>query len=270
MHRPDTDTAIASGPTVASRATVLGGNAVRVTAERLNSLLHQAAANLFGCSLVQVLRDGERFIGPQEEPASFEDVVDHARQMGLILSAHGRWDAPAIHWSLESGTGKPYFAYHYGAQVAEVAVDTGTGKVDVTGIWASHNTGTVIFPQGILGQLYGGITQGLGYALMERVDFDQGYMQATNFDEYLIPTALDVPEIVGHFVEKPFSAGPFGAKNIGEPAMVPTAPAILNAIFHATGRRIADLPANLERVLLGHDLRQQGSDRACKLGLKAG
>lgn len=270
MHRPDTDTAIASGPTVASRATVLGGNAVRVTAERLNSLLHQAAADLFGCSLVQVLRDGERFIGPQEEPASFEDVVNHARKMGLILSAHGRWDAPKIHWSEKEGTGKPYFAYHYGAQVAEVVVDTGTGKVDVVGIWAAHNTGTVIFPQGILGQLYGGITQGLGYALMERVDFDQGYIQATNFDEYLIPTALDVPEIVGHFVQKPFSTGPFGAKNIGEPAMVPTAPAILNAIAHATGRRIADLPANLERVLLGHDLRQKGSDRACKLGLQVG
>ena len=270
MHRPDTDTAIASGPTVASRATVLGGNAVRVTAERLNSLLHQAAADLFGCSLVQVMRDGELFIGPQEEPASFEDVVVHARKAGLILSAHGRWDAPKIHWSLEEGTGKPYFAYHYGAQVAEVVVDTGTGKVNVAGIWAAHNTGTVIFPQGILGQLYGGITQGLGYALMERVDFDQGYIQATNFDEYLIPTAVDVPEIVGHFVQKPFSAGPFGAKNIGEPAMVPTAPAILNAVSHATGRRVTDLPANLERVLLGHDLRQKGSDRACKLGLKAG
>ena len=268
MHRPDTDTAIASGPTVASRATVMGGNAVRITAERLNSLLHHAAANLFGCSLVQVLRDGERFIGPQEEPVSFEDVVNHAREMGLTLSAHGRWDAPSIHWSMEDGTGKPYFAYHYGAQVAEVLVDMGTGKVDVTNIWASHNTGTVIFPQGMLGQIYGGITQGLGYALMERVDFDQGYMQATNFDEYLIPTAVDVPEIEGYCVEKYFKPGPFGAKNIAEPAMVPTAPAIVNAIFHATGRRIHDLPANLERVLIGHDLRQKGSDRACKLGLK--
>lgn len=268
MHRPDTDTAIASGPTVASRATVLGGNAVRMTAERLNSLLHQVAADLFACDLAQVLRDGEFFIGPQEEPVRFEDVVDHARRMGLILSAHARWDAPRIHWSFEDGTGKPYFAYHYGAQVAEVVVDTGTGKVDVTNIWAAHNTGTVIFPEGMVGQLHGGITQGLGYALMERVDFDQGYMQATNFDEYLIPTALDVPEIEGHFVQKPFSAGPFGAKNIGEPGMVPTAPAILNAICHATGRRVADLPANLERVLLGHDLRQKGSARACKLGLK--
>jgi CO/xanthine dehydrogenase Mo-binding subunit len=146
-------------------------------------------------------------------------------------------------------------------------VDTGTGKVEVTGVWAVHNTGKVIFPQGALGQLYGGITQGLGYALMERVDFDNGYIQATNYDEYLIPTAMDVPEIVGAFVEKPFAHGPFGAKNLGEPGMVPAAPATLNAIFHATGRRIRNLPANLERVLLGHDLRKEGSDRACKLGL---
>ena len=81
---------------------------------------------------------------------------------------------------------------------------------------------------------------------------------------------MDVPDIVGRFVEKPFVDGPFGAKNIGEPGMVPAAPAILNAIFHATGRRIRHLPANLERVLLGHDLRPEGSSRACKLGLSVG
>jgi CO/xanthine dehydrogenase Mo-binding subunit len=270
MPRPDTESAIDSGPTVASRATVLGGNATRITAMRLDSLLIRAAADLFSCQDAQVMRHGEQYIGPTEEPASFEQVVDHAHKMGLTLATRGRWNVPEIHWSFEQGQGKPYFAYHFGAQVAEVRVDTGTGKVEVTGIWAAHNTGKVIFPQGASGQLYGGITQGLGYALMERVDFDNGYMQATNFDEYLIPTAMDVPDIVGSFVEKPFAHGPFGAKNLGEPGMVPTAPAILNAIFHATGRRIRHLPANLERVLLGHDLRKQGSDRACKLGLGAG
>ena len=268
MLRPDTDTALDSGPTVASRATVLGGNATHVTAMRLDSLLMRAAADLFGCQDAQVMRHDERYIGPNEEPASFEQVVDHARQMGLTLSTHGRWNMPEIQWSFEQGQGKPYFAYHFGAQVAEVLVDTGTGKVEVTGIWAAHNTGKIIFPQGALGQLYGGITQGLGYALMERVDFDNGYIQATNFDEYLIPTAMDTPEIVGAFVEKPFAHGPFGAKNLGEPSMVPAAPAILNAIFHATGRRIRNLPANLEKVLLGHDLLKEGSDRACKLGLR--
>jgi len=267
MPRPDTDLSLDSGPTVASRATVLGGNATQVTAERLAGLLNQAAADLLGCPTAAVLRHGEFYIGPAEEPATFEQVVDHARKLGLTLSSRGRWNSPDNHWSLEKGQGKPYFAYHYGAQVAEVSVDTGTGKVEVTGIWAAHNTGTIIFPQGAYGQLYGGITQGLGYALMERVDYDNGYIQATNFDEYLIPTALDVPEIVGAFVEKPFAAGPYGAKNLGEPGMVPAAPAILNAIFNACGQRVRNLPANLERVLLGKDLRKEGSSTACKLGL---
>ena len=268
MLRPDTATGRDSGPTVASRATVLGGNATRVTAMRMDTLLLTAAADLFGCQITNVLRDGENYVGPNEEPAGFEEVVAHARQMGLVLSTEGRWNAPENHWSFESGSGKPYFAYHFGAQVAEVQVDTGTGKVEVTGLWAAHNTGTVIFPQGALGQLYGGITQGLGYALMERVDFDQGFIQTTNFDEYLIPTALDVPDITGTFVEKPFTDGPFGAKNIAEPGLVPAAPAIINAIYHATGRRIKNLPANLERVLIGKDLRKEGSNIACKLGLR--
>jgi CO/xanthine dehydrogenase Mo-binding subunit len=267
MLRPDTDTSVESGPTVASRATVMGGNATRIAAIRLDNLLTLSAADLFGCKEIEVTRHAEFYIGPNEEPATFEQIVDHAHQMGMALSAHGRFESPENHWSFDTGQGKPYFAYHFGAQVAEVLVDTGTGKVEVTGFWAAHNTGTIIFPLGALGQLYGGITQGLGYALMERVDYDAGYMQATNFDEYLIPTAMDVPDITASFVEKPFSQGPFGAKNIGEPGMVPTAPAILNAIFHATGKRINDLPANLERVLIGKDLRKEGSSTACKLGL---
>jgi CO/xanthine dehydrogenase Mo-binding subunit len=269
MLRPDTNTAIDSGPTVASRSTVLGGNAVRMAAMKMDGILAEAAADLLGCQLTEVVRHGEYYICPSEESATFEQVVDHGREMGLTLSVQGRWEAPENNWSFEKGQGKPYFAYHFGAQVAEVWVDTGTGKVEVVGYWAAHNTGTVIFPQGALGQLYGGITQGLGYALMERVDYDKGYIQETNFDEYLIPTSMDVPEIISAFVEKPFAPGPFGAKNIGEPAMIPAAPAILNAIYHATGRRIYNLPAGLEQVLLGHDLNRQGSNLACKLGLRS-
>ncbi|MCE1253764.1 MAG: xanthine dehydrogenase family protein molybdopterin-binding subunit [Anaerolineae bacterium] len=270
MPLPDTDISIESGPTVASRSTILGGNAVRVCARRLDGLLVYAAADLFGCQPNAVQRHGENYIGPNEEPAGFETVVEHARRLGLSLSASGRWEAPENHWSFETGQGSPYFAYHFGAQVAQVLVDSGTGKVSVEKIWAAHNTGTIIFPQGALGQLYGGITQGLGYALLERVDYDNGFIQATNFDEYLIPTALDVPDIQGAFIEKPYESGPFGAKNLGEPGMIPTTPAILNAIYHATGRRIRHLPANLERVLLGHDLRKEGSNMACKLGLRVG
>ncbi len=267
MQRPDTDTAIESGPTVASRSTMLGGNAMRIAAMNLRQTLDYAAADLLGCELHQLIRHGEAYVGPAEEPVPWERVVAHAREMGLALSAHGKWTAPRINWDHHAGRGTPYMAYHFAAQVAEVEVDMGTGNVQVIGFWAAHDLGKMIFPQGAYGQLYGGIAQGLGYALMEQITFVNGYIQETNFESYLIPTAVDVPEIVGTFIEAPFSHGPYGAKNIAEPAMVPTAPAILNAIYHATGRRVRDLPANLERVLLGHDLAKGGSPRACKLGL---
>ena len=268
MQRPDTDTAVESGPTVASRATMLGGNATRVGAGNLRQTLDYAAADLLGCEIHQLVRHGEDYVGPSEEPVRWERVVDHAREMGLALSAHGKWTAPRIDWDHHAGRGTPYMAYHFAAQVAEVEVDMRTGNVQVVGLWAAHDPGKVIFPQGAYGQLFGGIAQGLGYALMEQITYVDGYLQETNFESYLIPTSVDVPEIDGRFVEAPFSKGPYGAKNIAEPSMVPTAPAILNAIYNATGKRVRDLPANLERVLLGHDLAKGGSAKACKLGLK--
>lgn len=268
MLRPDTNTALESGPTVASRSTILGGNAVRAAARNLGQLLDMAAANLLGCDLHELVRSDEAYIGPSEEPVSWEEVVDHAGAMGLILSAHGKWSAPRITWDHHQGRGTPYFAYHFGAQVAEVEVDLRTGQTEVIGFWAAHDPGKIIFPQGAYGQVYGAVAQGLGYALFEEVIFADGYLQTVNFNEYLIPTSLDVPEIKVVFVEKPFSEGPFGAKNIAEPALVSVAPAILNAIACATGRRVRHLPANLERVLLGHELRQAGSVTSCKLGLQ--
>jgi CO/xanthine dehydrogenase Mo-binding subunit len=267
MQRPDTDTAVESGPTVASRSTMLGGNAVRVAAGNLRQTLDYAAADLLGCELYQLVRHGEDYVGPSEEPVRWEQVVDYAREMGLVLSSQGKWTAPSISWDHHTGRGTPYMAYHFAAQVAEVEVDTRTGNAQVVGLWAAHDPGKVIFPQGAYGQLYGGIAQGLGYALMEQITYSDGFLQETNFESYLIPTSVDVPELVGAFVEAPYSNGPYGAKNIAEPSMVPTAPAILNAIYHATGKRIRDLPANLERVLLGHDLPKGGSAKACKLGL---
>lgn len=268
MLRPDTDTAIESGPTVASRSTMLGGNATRLAAQNLRQTLDFAAADLLGCAVHQLVRSGEAYIGPSEEPVAWEKVVDHARAIGLTLSAHGRWTAPHIHWDGKTGRGSAYIAYHFGAHVAEVEVDMRTGKTDVIGFWAAHDLGKTIFPQGALGQVYGGIAQGLGYALMEEARFSNGYLQATNFDTYLIPTARDVPDITCILLEKPYSKGPYGAKNVAEPALVPAAPAIANAIAHATGRRVRHLPASLERVLLGYALERDDGGRACKLGLQ--
>ena len=171
MQRPDTDTAVESGPTVASRSTMLGGNATRIATGNLRQTLDYAAADLLGCELHQLVRHGEAYVGPTEEPVSWEKVVDHAREMGLTLSAHGKWTAPTITWDHHAGRGTPYMAYHFAAQVAEVEVDMRTGNVQVIGFWAVHDPGKVIFPQGAYGQLYGGIAQGLGYALMEQITY---------------------------------------------------------------------------------------------------
>jgi CO/xanthine dehydrogenase Mo-binding subunit len=265
--RPDTDTALESGPTVASRSTMLGGNATRVAAEKLDRLLCYAAASALDCTPAQITRHGEVYVTPDEDEVSFEGVVDRAREMGLLLSVQGKWAMPHIEWHVETGTGTPYYCYTFGAQVAEVEVDTRIGQARVLKVWAAHDGGTIVFPQGAYGQMYGGIAQGLGYGLLEEMVYHNGYPQALNYDEYLIPTSLDVPEIEATYLESEFPEGPYGAKNLAEPVLVATAPAIANAVFHATGVRHHTLPLTLERVLLGHELHPGRGETACRRAL---
>ncbi len=267
MLRPDTYTAIESGPTVASRSTMLGGNATRVASEKLDRLLCYAAARTFGCSPAQVSRFGELYVDPAENELSFEGVVKAAREMGLTLSVQGKWSMPHIEWHVETGTGTPYYCYTFGAQVAEIEVDTRTGQIVVEKIWAAHDGGKIIFPQGAYGQVYGGVAQGLGYGVLEEIHYNKGYLQSLNYDTYLIPTALDLPVIEATFLETDFPEGPYGAKNVAEPVLVATAPAIANALFHATGVRHYRLPLTLERVLLGRDLHPDKGENECRRAL---
>ncbi|TFG70493.1 MAG: xanthine dehydrogenase family protein molybdopterin-binding subunit, partial [Anaerolineales bacterium] len=246
--RPDTHTAVDSGPTVASRASIVGGNAVLVAAEELRYQLNLAAANALHCAPDQLVRDGETFIGAEESPMHFEDVVQHARAMGLQLSVEGRWQIPPITWDFKNGTGKPYFCYVFGALVAEVEVNIKSGKTRVTGIWAAHDAGKILNPLGALGQLYGGVVQGLGYALMEHYLFEEAVPQMTGLHTYRIPRANDVPEIIATFIQTHHPDGPYGAKNLAEPVMIGSAPAIANAVFQATGKRIRSLPITPDKI----------------------
>ena len=135
--------------------------------------------------------------------------------------------------------------YAFGAQVATVEVDTQLGTTRALGIVAAHDVGRAINPTQVEGQIHGGIAQGLGFALMEA--FVPG--RTENLHDYLIPTVGDIPPIECILVEDAEPAGPYGAKGVGEPALVPTAPAILGAIRDATGARITAVPATPERVL---------------------
>ena len=163
---------------------------------------------------------------------------------GYVFRAEESYDPPTVPLD-ENGQGKPYAVYGYGAQIAELEVDMALGTVKLLKITAAHDVGRAINPLLAEGQVEGGIAQGIGMALME--EYVPG--RTENLHDYLIPTIGDVPEIETILVEVPDPEGPFGAKGLGEHVLIPTAPAILNAIRHATGVLVTRLPATPDRVL---------------------
>ncbi len=124
-----------------------------------------------------------------------------------------------------------------------------TGEVQVLGIWAAHDVGRAVNPRGVEAQIEGGIVQALGQGLMEDYRTQDGHTTTPNLAKYILPTSLDVPRVTSVIVEDPDPIGPLGVKGIGEPAMIPTIPAVMNAIYDAIGVRITTLPATPEKVL---------------------
>ncbi len=267
IMRPDTQTGIESGPTVASRSTMVGGNATRVAAQRLNQVLYWAAAKALKCQPNQITRQGELFYSPDEELLTFNEVTSLARQTGLSLYVQGKWQMPIFTWDFDKGTGVPYHCYTFGAQVAEVEVNLENGTTKVLGVWAAHDGGRIVFPEGAFGQMYGGIAMGIGYALTEHISYHEGYPQALNLHDYHIPRAKDIPPIDGHFIQYDYEDGPFGALNLAEPMMISTAPAIANAIFQAIGKRGRTFPLTPQVILTGSDNPNADTSEACKKGL---
>ena len=160
-----------------------------------------------------------------------------------VLAGRGTFDPETTPLDAD-GQGVPYQTYAFGAQIAVVDVDPELGTVQVRRIVAAHDVGRAINPTQVEGQIHGGIAQGLGFALMEA--YVPG--RTENLHDYLIPTVGDMPEIECLLIEDPEPSGPYGAKGVGEPALIPTAPAILGAIHHAVGVRITQLPASPDRV----------------------
>lgn len=209
------------------------------------------------------LRDGVLFLrdAPPEpwlrlDLARFLRAV-HFREGGEMLSAEAFVDPPTQLPDFERGFGNLSAAYAYGTQGAEVEVDLETGEVRVLRLVAVHDVGAVLNAQTLAGQMYGALAQGLGYALYEEVLSEGGRILNPDFRDYKLPTAHEMGmPIELEFVEPNEPAGPFGAKGVGEPGLVPTAPAIANAIYDAVGVRLHDLPLRPERVL--EALRKRG------------
>jgi aldehyde oxidoreductase len=260
IANPSTAASLDAGKTSASRQTFVSGNAVRLAAEDLRAkvlrLTNASPDARFstqvradgGHDLVIVDGDGRRELALAKLQLLAGDT--HVLE-GPVLQGYGRYDPPTTPLDAD-GQGVPYATYGFATQIAEVIVDTALGTTKVLHIHAAHDVGRAINPMLVEGQIHGGIAQGLGLALIE--EFIPG--KTENLHDYLIPTVGDMPPVTIHIIEDPEPEGPFGAKGVGEPALVATAPAILGAIRHATGitmRRVPVLPHRLWDALQHRD-----------------
>jgi CO/xanthine dehydrogenase Mo-binding subunit len=191
-----------------------------------------------------------RVIGfPQKSLPIREVVMKSQVSLGRPALGSASFSPPTVPLDPETGQGKPYASYVYATHIAEVEVDTETGQVDVLRVVAAHDCGTPINPMLVEGQVEGGVAMGVGLALSEEVIFSEGRIVNPSLANYMVPTSVDMPPVEVLIVKNYDPTGPFGAKGVGEPTLVPTAPAILNAIYDAVGVRLYSLPATPEAVL---------------------
>jgi len=244
----DTFTTPNAGPTSASRLTYVTGNAVLKAARALRNRLEAIARKMLGEEDL-VFVDEEIFSERHpEKRISFASLAKEGHLRGAAMVETHWHDITTGDVDRETGQGNAYSNYSFATQLAEVEVDTETGKVEVLRVIAATDVGKAINPSSVEGQIEGGVVMGVGYALTEEIKQEKGTVKTENLGEYMVPTSLDIPEIETHIVEVPISSGPYGAKGVGEPALIPTTPAILNAIANALDVRVTDLPANLENL----------------------
>jgi aldehyde oxidoreductase len=237
----DTSISPDCGKTSASRQTLVTGRAARMAGSKLRSeILKLAGAS--ECATIE-FGDGCMTVVENEKRKVLALAELPCDAHGYVITCEATFDPPTSPLD-ENGQGSPYAVFGFGAHLAEIEVDVELGTVRVLRVTAAHDVGRAINPTLIEGQIEGGVAQGLGMALME--EFFPG--KGENLHDYLIPTAGDIPPVESILIEDPSSIGPFGAKGIGEQAVIPTAPAILNAIHDAIGVRIRKIPATPDRV----------------------
>jgi CO/xanthine dehydrogenase Mo-binding subunit len=169
---------------------------------------------------------------------------------GLHLSNLGIFKAPFTDpLDPETGQGRVFPDFTFGAFAVEVAVDMETGELTILKAATCHDVGRAINMASVEGQLVGGGAQGLGYAAMEDLIVKEGVIQTPSLSEYLIPTSMDFPTIKAIILESGTGVGPFGAKGIGEPSLVPAGSALASAVADAIGVRIHELPISAEKIL---------------------
>jgi CO/xanthine dehydrogenase Mo-binding subunit/aerobic-type carbon monoxide dehydrogenase small subunit (CoxS/CutS family) len=239
---PDTDLTPDAGKTSASRQTFITGNAARICGEALRERILRLANVSEGAELS--FGNGSISVADAGGDHRIELALLAADSQAYVLEAVESYDPPTLPLD-ENGQGSPYAVFGTTAQMAELEVDLDLGTVKLLKITAAHDVGKAINPLLVEGQVQGGVAQGIGLALME--EFLPG--RTENLHDYLIPTIGDVPPIETLILETGDEHGPYGAKGLGEHCLIPTAPAILNAIKDACGARVFNLPATPDKVL---------------------
>ncbi len=238
--------------THASRATFVAGNSALLAARKAKEIILNAAAEVLNTSISSIVVENG-VVYDRETPSKrieFDKLVRriHFREGGTNIVVSAFYDPPTVMQD-ESWRGNISAAYVFGAQAALVEVDQETGEVKVLKVVSVHDSGRIINPMAAEGQVHGGVHMGIGYALYEELVLEQGRVVNASFADYHVPTAQETPVVKAVFVENPDPAGPFGAKGIGETACIPTAAAIANAVYDATGRRVKKLPIKYRDIL---------------------
>ena len=236
----------------ASRTTFIAGNAALGAARKLKARILEFGAKQLETPLEKLVL-AERCVVDRDDPEKRIEIGKllrkaHFSHGGQMLMAEYFYD-PSNENMGKDFKGNMSMTYTFGHHGVRVKVDEETGKVKILKYVAAHDVGKAINPLLLEGQVYGGVMMGIGYALSEQVILEKGENMNPNFRDYKILTAKDVCDIEAPVLETYDEAGPFGAKGIGEPGCVPTAPAIANAIYDAVGVRIKDLPITPEKVL---------------------
>jgi CO/xanthine dehydrogenase Mo-binding subunit len=244
VWQPDTTTVGDSGPTVASRGAHMSGLAILDAVKRLRVKLDPVAAELLGCRTNEVtLAAGRASVGG--DPDRSVPVAQVAAEMAarrIEAIATGWHRTKARRFDAETGTGAPYEFYAIACHIARVKVDADLGLIRVEEVSAAHDVGRVIHRDALEGQIQGGIVQGMGWATTEELKLDRGRLANPSFTDYVIPTAADAPKVTIAVVESEGATGPFGAKGVGEPSLIPTPAAVRNAVCDALGVEIDRLP----------------------------
>lgn len=239
--------------TFSSRVTFYTGMAVKKAAEDAKQQVLELASKMTEVPEADLAIENQRIVSPKHPQVSLDlrEVLEraHNRERPILGkgSYGGKGDYPALPHKAQ---GKEYVpGWKYAAQAVEIEVDEETGMIKLRKIASAHDVGTSLNPISVRGQIVGGVVMGIGYAMHERLQFEEGRVVNPTFMDYKIPCAQQIPEIVSIPVEVPLPEGPFGAKGIGELAVVGIAPAVGNAIYDALKVRIKDLPLFPERVL---------------------